>query len=319
MKVIVACSIDASALETIRERHDVIDVSETPTDLRSAIRDRNALVVRSGVQITGDLLRCAPEMELVIRAGSGIDNIDLEYLAQMNIRLERIPGPGALAVAEMTFALMLSLARNVLPADRLWRAGHWVKSEMTGHQVSGKTLGIIGLGNIGMEVARLGSAWSMQVIGCIDRWTLERAAHFATVGVELLRCDDVLARADFVTLHVPLLDSTRMLLSDAALAKMKPTAFLINMARGGVVHEAALAHALTEGRIAGAALDVHESEGEGRISPLAHMENVILTPHIGAGTFDAQRAIGRRVVEVLDRVDSSSRSEGSHSSPAFRP
>jgi D-3-phosphoglycerate dehydrogenase len=301
MKILIASSIDPQAIGKLEEQHDVVCAFNAKEDeLKSVITDREVLIFRSGVQITAEVMGAAPELKLILRAGSGIDNIDIEYVKRKGLRLVRIPGPGAKAVAEMSFALMLALARNVLEADLLTRQGHWAKHQMTGYLLTGKTLGIVGAGNIGTRVGRLGAAWGMEVIGCVEHPSSEAAAKLWENGIQLAQMDEALAKSDFVSLHVPLKDSTRHLIDAQALAKMKAGAFLINLARGGVVDEAALYDALISGHLRGAALDVHASEGNGKISPLAGFKNVILTPHIGAGTFDSQREIGEIVLDTIE-------------------
>jgi phosphoglycerate dehydrogenase-like enzyme len=198
---------------------------------------------------------------------------------------------------------MLSLARGIALGDRLLRQGHWAKSELVGYNLTGKTLGIVGLGSIGSRVAALGSAWGMRPIGCVHAPSPTRAAEFAAKGIELTDLDSVLAAADFLTIHVPLGAETRGMIGAAELSRIKPGAFLVNVARGGVVDEAALLDELQPGgRIRGAGLDVHVNEGEGKVSPLAGLPNVVLTPHIGAATVDAQREIGQEVVAIVDGV-----------------
>jgi D-3-phosphoglycerate dehydrogenase len=301
MKILVASSIDPDALVELQRQHEVICAFNAGTEeLKTLIADREVLIFRSGVQITAEVMACAPQLRLILRGGSGVDNIDLDYVLQRGMRLVRIPGPGAKAVAEMSFALMLGLARNVLQADHLLRQGKWAKREMTGHQLTGKVLGIIGAGNIGARTGELGAAWGMQVLGCVEHPSPEAAARLLLKGITLMDRDEVLARSDFISLHVPLKASTRNMIDAAALKKMKRGAFLINLARGGVVDEAALLAALQEGHLSGAALDVHQAEGNGKISPLADLPNVILTPHIGASTFDSQREIG---VIILEQVE----------------
>jgi D-3-phosphoglycerate dehydrogenase / 2-oxoglutarate reductase len=301
MKILIASSIDPEAIQKLSAEHDVVCAFNASEEvLKARIVDREVLILRSGVQITAEVMACAPELKLLLRAGSGFDNIDMSYVREHGIRMIRIPGPGARAVAEMTFALMLSVARNVLEADRLLRQGRWAKREMTGFSLNGKVLGIIGAGNIGSRVGQMGVAWGMDVIGCVECPSLAVAADLQKDGIRLMSCDEVLARADFLCLHVPLSKSTHHLISTRALARMKRGAFLINLARGGVVDEAALYQALVQGHLRGAALDVHEREGDGKISPLAQLPNVVLTPHIGANTFDAQREIGEIVIEMLN-------------------
>ena len=304
MRLLVASEIDRGALATLRAQHDVVTAIAAPEEeLYRAIVDREVIIFRSGVSISRRVLEAGASLRLLVRAGSGLDNLDLEYVRGRGIVLERIAGPGAQSVAELTFGLMLALARKILVADRLWRDGHWVKSEMTGHLLTGKTLGIIGLGNIGTHVARLGAAWGMHVIGCVDRPSPERAAAFAAAGYDLRPdCDEVLAAGDFVTVHVPLSDATRGLIDARAIGLMKRGAFLLNLARGGIVDEAALLDDLVAGdHLAGAALDVHANEGEGKLSPLRDLPNAVLTPHIGASTVDSQRQIGEEIVRIIGR------------------
>jgi len=302
LKILIASSIYPKAIEALHEQHDVICAFNADSaTLQSQIRDREVLVFRSGVQITADVMACAPRLRLLIRAGSGVDNIDMDYVDQHHLQLIRIPEPGAKAVAEMAFAFMLALTRNLLIADRLTREGQWAKRQLSnGHLLTGKTLGIVGAGNIGTRVGHMGAAWGMNVLGCVERPLPSTAARLQAQGIHLAEFDEVLTRADFLCLHVPLKPSTRNLFDAARLAQMKPGAYLINLARGGVVDEAALYQALIEERLNGAALDVHAQEGDGHISPLASLPNVLLTPHIGAGAIDSQREIGERVIEILN-------------------
>lgn len=301
MKLLIASSIDDDAIATLRQSHDVVCAFDASQEqLEKLVVDREVLIFRSGVQINRDVMSRAPGLKLLVRAGSGLDNIDMEYVREHRLQLVRVPGPGAQAVAEMTFALMLGLARKILPADRQWRQGHWVKRQMKGHSVSGKVLGVVGAGNIGSRVGQMGTAWGMKVLGCVEVPTEQKARELAEAGVELVDFQQVLEEADFITLHVPLKETTRNLIDAEALSLVKPTAFLINLARGGVVDEAALYEALMEGRLLGAALDVHAREGEGNISPFAELDNVILTPHIGASSHDAQREIGEIVIRTVN-------------------
>jgi phosphoglycerate dehydrogenase-like enzyme len=301
MRLLLASQIDGDAEGQLRRRHDVVRaIGASEPELAERAQDRQAIVFRSGVSIGRDVLE-APELRLLVRAGSGLDNLDMDTVTARGIELRRIPGPGAQAVAEMTFAHMLGLARQLPLADRLLRQGTWAKGKLDAYNLSGKTLGVIGLGSIGTRVAELGAAWGMHVIGCVEHPTDDRRGAYAAKGIELVAdCAAVLEQADFVSVHVPLDDDTRGLIGEAELRRMKPTAFLVNIARGGVVDEEALLEALRDGRLAGAGLDVHIAEGEGAVSPLAELTNVILTPHIGAATVDAQREIGRIVVDIVD-------------------
>lgn len=300
MKILIASSIYPDAIETLRQKHDVICAfSAKEETLKEVVGDREVIILRSGVQITAEVMACAPDLKLLIRAGSGFDNIDLDYVQAHNIRLIRIPGPGAKAVAEMSFALMLALARNLLVADRLTRQGHWAKHQLTGQLLTGKRLGVVGAGNIGTRVGKLGVAWGMEAIGCVEPATPEEAARLKAAGIRMTDFDEVISTSDFISLHVPLNQHTRNLIGSQELAMMKPGAYLVNLARGGVVNEQALYDALTQGRLAGAGVDVHVNEGEGKVSPLADLSNVILTPHIGAGTIDSQREIGDIIIQTL--------------------
>lgn len=300
MKLLIASPIDSEAIARLRQQHDVVDATGVDrTTLERQIQDREALIFRSGVLIDGALMAKAPGLKLLIRAGSGLDNLDMEYVTANGLALVRTPGPGARAVAELAFSLMLALARQLLTADRLLREGHWAKHRIEGHLLDGKTLGIYGCGNIGGNVGRMGAAWGMRVLGCVRGSTDERRDSLRTQQIELVESDEVLAQADFLSIHVPLNDATRGLIDASALAKMKQGAFLVNLARGGVVVEQALHEALVSGHLRGAGTDVHEREGEGLISPLADLPNVILTPHMGAGTVDSQRVIGELVIEAV--------------------
>jgi D-3-phosphoglycerate dehydrogenase len=304
VKILVASRIDPDAEARLRTSHDVRCAYGAPeAELCRAIADRDVLVFRSGVEISAKVLDAAPQLVLIVRGGSGLDNIDLPTVERRGIRFERIPGPGAQAVAEMAFALMLALARNLLRADRLMRQGRFAKTEMTGYLLHGKTLGVVGAGNIGSKVGRMGVAWGMRVLGCTENGIEKEAQRLAELGIRRTSLDEVLQRADFLSVHVPLQDSTRHLIGEAAIARMKPGAMLVNLARGGVVDEQALLRALASGHLAGAGLDVHEREGDGLSSPLAGFDNVVLTPHIGASTHDSQREIGEVIVRTIESFD----------------
>jgi phosphoglycerate dehydrogenase-like enzyme len=306
MRILVASQIAPASLAALQGRHDVrTAIGASEEDLAAAAIDREAIVFRSGVRMGPAVLE-APDLRLLIRAGSGLDNLDLATVRQRGIELIRIPGPGAQAVAELTFGLMIALARSIVVADRHLRNAHWAKAELVGYNLRGKRLGIIGVGSIGSRVAALGRAWGMSPIGAVAHPSDERSRSFAEQGIELADVDRVIAEGDFISLHVPLDDQTRGMLGADRLSRVKPGAFLVNLARGGVVDEAALFDALQPGgRLRGAALDVHVAEGEGRRSPLADLPNVVLTPHIGAQTVDAQEEIGREIVAIIDRFDPS--------------
>jgi D-3-phosphoglycerate dehydrogenase / 2-oxoglutarate reductase len=313
MDILLASHIDAAAIDSLRNRYGLQTAyGADPAVLRTLLHDREVLVFRSGISLAADVLLSAPALKLIVRAGSGTDNVDLEYVRRRGIRLVRIPGPGAQAVAELTFGLMLGVARNIPLADRLVRQGRWPKSDLTGRLLSGKVLGIVGVGNIGTRVGELAVRWDMSVIGCVEHPSPERARDYEAKQIALTDCDSVISGADFLTIHVPLKASTVRLIDARAIDRMRPGGFLINAARGGIVDEPALLQALLAGKLSGAALDVHEREGEGTQSPFADLPNVVLTPHIGAMASEAQREIGRRVVELIDafaegRIDEEAR------------
>jgi phosphoglycerate dehydrogenase-like enzyme len=304
VKILIASRIDPGAESRLRDAHDVTCAYGAPgPELRAALADRESLVFRSGVVIDEAAIAAAPALRLIVRGGSGMDNIDLAAVERRGIRFVRIPGPGAQAVAEHAFALMLALARNLLVADRLMRQGRFAKHEMTGWLLHGKTLGVVGAGNIGSKVGRMGVAWGMRVLGCTENGGAKESERLARLGIRKTGFDELLHRSDFVSVHVPLHASTRKLFDAAAFAKMKRGAFLVNLARGGVVDEAALREALLSGHLAGAGLDVHEQEGDGKRSPLADLDDVVLTPHVGASTHDSQREIGEEIVRTIDAFE----------------
>lgn len=302
MKILITNPIDPDTITELEKKHDTICEFLPAKDLlKSRIADREVLIFRSGVSITAEVMECAPELCLIVRAGSGIDNLDVEYVRRRGLKLVRIPGPSARAVAEMTFALILALSRNLLEADRSMRDGRWIKQELAGYLLAGKVLGIIGAGNIGSKVGKMGKAWDMEVIAYDKYLSEENAADLEKNGIRLMSYEEVIRDADYLSIHVSKNDSTRNMIDADVLSRMKPGSYLTNLARGGIVDEHALYETLTEGdSLKGAALDVHEREGEGKLSPLAGLSNVILTPHIGAMAVDSQHEIGCRIVEVID-------------------
>jgi phosphoglycerate dehydrogenase-like enzyme len=302
MKILIASPIDPNAIRNLREKHNVIIYYDaTEEELKTLIQDRDLLIFRSGVNISAEVLRSAPDLKLLIRAGSGLDNVDLNYVKERGLDLVRIPSPSAQAVAEMAFAFMLALSRRLFEADKSMREGHWAKYELPGTLLAEKVLGIVGLGNTGTRVAEFGVAAGMEVIGCVEHPTQERAAGFAQKGIRLTDLEEVVSVSDYVSIHIPLKNSTYHLIDASIIARMKPGAVLINLGRGGVIDEHALHNALDGGGpLGGAALDVHEVEKENHFSPLVDCPNVILTPHIGATVIDTQRQIGRRLLAVVD-------------------
>lgn len=302
MNILLASPVDPGAVQRLRQTFEVHQLSTPATAaLQEAATDSEVVVLRSGVLLSSEVIDNAPRLRLVVRAGSGLDNIDLECAQQRGVRVVRVAGMSAPPVAEFTFALLLSLARKVVLADKLIRDGLWPKPDLGGALLRGKVLGVVGAGNIGGLVGEMGHAWGMRVLGCVAHPTAEIATGLARRGVSLVDYEEIVGAADFMTLHVPLDEATRHMVDATVLDRMRPGSLLVNVARGGVVDEKALYEALTQGgTVAGAALDVHECEGDGTVSPLVELPNVVLTPHIGAMALDSQRLIGERVLELIE-------------------
>ncbi|MFW5905177.1 MAG: hydroxyacid dehydrogenase [bacterium] len=300
MRVILASPIAEEAVHALRNHHDVVLGYQEPERLRELVRDREALIFRSGVDISASVMEAAPGLQLLIRAGSGFDNIDLEHCRERGIRVVRVPGPSSQAVAEFTLGLVLALSRRIVEADAHLQRGRWPKHELGGHLISGKAMGVVGAGRIGRRVGEMGALLGMRVLGCVEHPTTERAEALAEKGITMADFDTVVGQAEVLTVHTPLTPRTTGLIGDAELDRMPPGGILVNTARGGVVDESALARALDAGTLAAAALDVHEKEGEGVLSPLAGRPNVILSPHIGGMAVESQELIGRRAAQVID-------------------
>ncbi len=274
--------------------------------LRMLIGSYTALVVRSQTRVTGELLAEATCLQVIGRAGSGLDNIDLDAAVRHSVLVVNAPRGSAVAVAEQTMALLLALARHIPVANRSTKAGRWDKSRLLGVELHGKVLGIIGLGRVGKEVARLAQALSMRVIACDPFVSAKQGQQ---VGVTLHSKEEVLQRADFVTLHATLANDesgTRRLLGARELHLLKPGAYLVNSARGNFIDEEALLTALNERRLAGVALDVFSQEPIGDDTVLRQLlahERVIATPHLGASTAEAQvrvaTEVARKIISAL--------------------
>lgn len=269
--------------------------------LLSHLGDCAALVVRNQTRVNRELLDRAPSLRVVGRLGVGLDNLDLPALRERGIVAVTGGNANAIAVAEYAIAAMLALARRIAPAHADTRAGGWDRVAFTGTELYGKTLGLIGMGDIGARVARRAAAFGMDLVAYDPALT---PSHFSPseFGARLLSLEDVLRVSDYVSLHVPLLDGTRHLINAERLALMKHTARIVNSSRGGIIDEIALFEALREGRLAGAALDVREVEPPPAGDALAGLPNVLLTPHIGGLTDEAQDKICTAVAEDVLRV-----------------
>src|ERR1700756_1528410 len=297
MKVIVADKISERGVALLKEQAGWNVVLTTKENLNAEIADAEALIVRSATKVTPELMEKAPRLRVVGRAGVGVDNIDLEEATRRGVLVMSTPGGNAVSVAEHTFALLLALARQVPRLDKALHEGRWEKSSAAGTEVRGKTLGLIGLGRIGSEVAVRAEAFDMHVLG-YDPYISEAAAR--EVQVELVPLERLLAESDFVSLHTALSPATQNLINANTLAQMKTGARLINAARGELVDEAALAEALKRGKLGGAALDVFVEEPP-KNSPLTALPNVIGTPHVAGSTTEAQEEVGTQVaVQIRD-------------------
>jgi D-3-phosphoglycerate dehydrogenase len=292
MKIVVAEKIAASAVDVLREpRWTVVTHDQLEGKLASHLETADALIVRSAVQVDAALLKHARKLRVIGRAGVGVDNIDLDAATRQGIAVMNTPGANAVAVAEHTLALMLALARHVCRASELTRAGKWEKKSLQGTELRGKTLGVVGLGRIGMEVARRARAFHMEVVAH-DPFVSTVVAKEQGIGLASL--DQVYAASDYLSLHVGLTPQTLGMINAGAVKKMKRGVRLVNCARGELVDEAALAQALKQGHVAGAALDVFAVEPP-KDSPLLGLDNVIATPHIAGSTFEAQEAVGYQI------------------------
>ncbi|MEX1004588.1 MAG: NAD(P)-dependent oxidoreductase [Acidimicrobiia bacterium] len=295
-RILVADPIAEAGLELLREHFDV-DV-ETDLELErllDVIGDYEAMVVRSATKVTADVVAAAHRMKVIARAGAGLDTIDVKAALDKGIEVINSPDANTLAVAELTMGLVVALARNIAAADASMKQGQWEKSKLAGMGLAGKTLGIVGFGRIGKAVAARAESFGMRVVANQHRPTPEL---YLEAGVEPMDLFDLLAESDFVSVHVPGRPETDGLVDAAFLAAMKPTAYLINTARGSVIDEPALAAALDAGQLAGAALDVWAEEPT-TDNPLAMRPDVLATPHLGASTRDAQTSAAEDVARQL--------------------
>lgn len=291
MKIVVADDLPPSALELLRaEAGWEVDArsGRTPAELAANLADADALMVRSATKVTADLLACSPRLRIVARAGTGVDNVDVEAASARGILVVNAPGANSISVAEHACALMLALARSVPAADRAMKDGKWEKKRFLGNELRGKTLGVAGLGRIGQEVAQRARAFGMRVVAH-DPFIAKDVA--TALGVELLSLDAVCAAADYITLHLPSTAETRHIFNDARFALCKRGIRLVNTARGELIDEGALRRAIDKGIVAAAALDVFEKEPPSDWS-LAQLPQVIATPHIAASTEEAQELVG---------------------------
>jgi len=296
MNILVAEPIAAAALDLLRAEPGWNVIVSNPKEYAQHLADAEALLVRSAVQVTTDVLAQAPRLRVIGRAGVGVDNVDLDAATTAGVLVMNTPGGNAISVAEHTLALMLAMARHIPQASASTRAGKWEKKKLMGNELRGKTLGIVGLGSIGREVVKRARAFEMRVVAH-DPYVTSKLAE--DIGAELLDLPALYGESDYLSLHVAATPETQGMLSRDAFAAMKPGVRIVNCARGELVDEAALAESVASGKVAGAALDVFAAEPVGAGNPLFASEAVLATPHIAGSTEEAQEIVGVRIAQQV--------------------
>ena len=298
-RVLVSDKISESGVKLLQMEPEIeVDVKTglSPEELQEIIGDYDALVVRSATKVTREIIEAATRLKVVGRAGTGVDNIDLEAATEKGIVVMNTPGGNTVAAAEHAVSMMLSMARKIPQACASMKEGKWEKKKFMGVEVHGKTLGVIGMGRIGSLVAKMGLGLGMRVIAC-DPYLSHKAAK--DMGVTLTDIETLLSESDFITIHAPLTQETRNMISRDAFKKMKDGVMLVNCARGGIVDEEALYEAIQVGKVAGAALDVFSKEPPPPDHPILRLEEVICTPHLGASTKEAQEVVAIAIVQQI--------------------
>ena len=298
VKVLVCDPLDAEGLERLRREGFVVDVKSSieQAELEKVVADYDALVVRSRTKVTRQILEKGKRLRVVGRVGAGIDNIDSKTAEKRGIAVLNTPEAPSDSVAELTVGLMLALARRIPLADRSMKDGKWAKKELEGTLLNGKTLGLIGLGNIGAKVAKIAKAFGMKIL--VFKRTQPSREMLESLGAEYVPLVELLRRSDVVSVHIPLTDKTAGMIGERELNAMKKGVILVNTSRGGIVDEDALFKALKSGRLGGAGLDVYCVEPCGNLE-LVRLPNVVCTPHIGAQTEEAQKAASVLLAEKI--------------------
>jgi D-3-phosphoglycerate dehydrogenase len=297
MKIVVADDLPKTALELLTAEGWTVDArtGRTPEQLAADVVDTDAIVVRSATKVTKAIIDAAPKLRVIARAGTGVDNVDVAAASARGIVVMNAPGANSVSVAELALGQMLSLARHLPAADAAMKQGKWEKKKFLGEELRDKTLGLAGLGRIGQEVARRASSFGMRIIAH-DPFISEQVA--ADLGAELVSLDDLFARADYISLHMPSNDKTRGMVNAERLAKAKKGIRIVNTARGDLVDEGALADAIEAGHVAGAALDVFQKEPTVDFR-LQNLPQVVATPHIAASTREGQELVGMETMAAL--------------------
>jgi D-3-phosphoglycerate dehydrogenase / 2-oxoglutarate reductase len=299
-KVFIADPISEKGIEEFR-RDNLLDVEVQPglseSEVKAAVADAAALIVRSQTKVTAQIINAAKKLRVIGRAGVGVDNVDVETATRRGVVVLNAPGANTISTAEHTFSLLLSLGRNIARADATVKAGTWDRKNLEGVELYNKTLGVIGMGRIGSELSRRAIAFGMRVVAFDPYLSVSRARSLQVELVEDL--DELLPLADFISLHTPLTTETHHILNAERLAKTKRGVRIINCARGGLIDEPALANAISNGHVAGAALDVFETEPLPADSPLRKISKLVLTPHLGASTAEAQESVGIEIAQSI--------------------
>ncbi|MFQ5736344.1 MAG: phosphoglycerate dehydrogenase [Thermodesulfobacteriota bacterium] len=299
MKILISDSMSPKAAEVFNSTPGLtVDVATglKPEELKERIKDYHGLVIRSATKVTAEILDAAVNLKVIGRAGTGVDNVDTAYATKRGVVVMNTPGGNTVTTAEHAVSMMMALARKIPQATASMKAGKWEKKKFQGTEMTNKTLGILGVGNIGSVVASRALGLRMNVIA-YDPFISAEAAD--KLGIALVSMDELFKRSDFISIHVPLTNDTRGIVNAEAFAKMKKGVKLINCARGGIVNEADLAAAVREGIVSGAAFDVFEQEPPAPDNPLLALDEVILTPHLGASTAEAQESVAVAVAEQM--------------------
>jgi D-3-phosphoglycerate dehydrogenase len=299
IKILVSDPLSEEGLKILKEIKEFqVDVKTDlkPEALIQTIKDYDALIVRSATKVTKDVVNAANNLRVIGRAGVGLDNVNLEAATQKGIIVMNTPTGNTISTAEHTMSMVLALSRNIPQANASTKKGEWKRSKFMGVEIYNKILGIVGLGRIGSELARRALSFDMKVLA-YDPFLSRKAAD--SIGVEIVELKDLLERSDYISVHTPLTEETRHMISDAQFAVMKKGVRIVNCARGGIIDEVALIKAIKDGRVVGAAMDVFEKEPLAQDSELLKLENVIVTPHLGASTEEAQVNVAIEVAEIV--------------------
>lgn len=300
MKILVCDPVSPKGVALLRQQPgfqvEVLEKRLAEAELVPVVAEVEAMVVRSETKVTRKVMEAAPKLKVVGRAGVGVDNVDVEAATQRGIVVMNTPSGNTVSTAELTFSMLMALARRIPQAHMSMKTGEWNRKAFQGVELYNKTLGILGMGRIGSEVARRAIAFGMRVLAYDPYLALSRAK---AMQVELTELDQIFPAADFITVHMPMTEETKGMLNKEAFAKMKKGVRILNCARGGIVHEADLVEAIQSGQVAGAALDVYEKEPLPKDHPLRELPQVIMTPHLGASTEEAQENVGIEVAEAI--------------------